>query len=212
MALISILTTEEKKRFESPPVFSSQERKRYFRFPAEVVRIAEELRTPTTKVCFLTTYGYFKATNKFFHKQFLLTDLEFVARKLNIAQTRINLSEYQTKAYREHKTKILDLIGATKFDKQAKRLIEKEIFVMVRSQLRPKHVLQQVVDILLRNKIEIPGYFTLVASISKNMLVYKKELGEIIEKQLTAENRLLLDTLLEKNRQPTRMTNLSGTN
>ena len=69
---------------------------------------------------------------------------------------------------------------------------------MVRSQLRPKHVLQQVVDILLRNKIEIPSYFTLVASISKSMLVYKKELGEIIEKQLTAENRLLLDTLLER--------------
>ena len=198
MALISILTTEEKKRFESPPVFSSQERKRYFRFPAGVVRIAEELRTPTTKVCFLTTYGYFKATNKFFNKQFLLTDLAFVARKMNIPENNITLVEYQTKAYREHKTKILDLIGATKFDKQAKRLIEKEIVVMVRSQLRPKHVLQQVVDILLRNKIEIPSYFTLVASISKSMLVYKKELGEIIEKQLTAENRLLLDTLLER--------------
>jgi Domain of unknown function (DUF4158) len=68
MALISILTREEKKRFESPPVFSSQERKSYFRFPAGVVKIAEELRTPTTKVCFLTAYGYFKATNRFYNK------------------------------------------------------------------------------------------------------------------------------------------------
>jgi Domain of unknown function (DUF4158) len=84
MALISILTTEEKKRFETPPVLSSQERKRYFRFPSGVLKIAEELRTPTTKVCFLITYGYFNATNKFFNKQFFLTDLEFVSRKLNL--------------------------------------------------------------------------------------------------------------------------------
>jgi hypothetical protein len=198
MALISILTNEEKKRFESPPVFSSQERKRHFRFPAGVLKIAEELRTPTTKVCFLTSYGYFSATNKFYNKQFLLTDLEFVARKLNIPENSINLSEYQTKAYRDHKVRILDLIGATRFEMQAKKLVEKEIFVMVRSQLRPKHILQQVVDILLRNKIEIPGYFTLAEIIGKSMLVYKKELGEIIEKQLTPENRLLLDTLLER--------------
>jgi Domain of unknown function (DUF4158) len=126
MALISILTTEEKKRFESPPVFSSQERKRYFRFPAGVLKIAEELRTPTTKVCFLTAYGYFSATNKFYNKQFNLTDLDFIARKLNIPENSINLSEYQTKAYREHKAKILDLIGATKFDREARKLIEKE--------------------------------------------------------------------------------------
>ncbi len=198
MALISILTTEEKKRFETPPVFSSQERKRYFRFPSEVIKIAEELRTPTTKVCFLTTYGYFKATNKFFNKQFLLTDLEFVARNQNISESSIKLSEYQTRVYHEHKAKILELLGATKFDQTGRTLIEKEIFVMVRSQLRPKHILQQIVDILLRNKIEIPSYFTLVESISKSMLLYKKELGEIIEKQLTPENKLLLDTLLEK--------------
>ena len=69
---------------------------------------------------------------------------------------------------------------------------------MVRSQLRPKHILQQVVDILLRNKIEIPGYFTLAEIIGKGMLIYKKELGEIIKKQLTKENRLLLDSLLER--------------
>jgi hypothetical protein len=69
---------------------------------------------------------------------------------------------------------------------------------MVRSQLRPKHILQQVVDILLRNKIEILGYFTLAEIISKSMLIYKKELGEIIKKQLTKENRPLLDSLLER--------------
>ena len=156
MALISILTIEDKKRFEKPPVFSSQERKRYFCFPSGVLKVAEELRTSTTKVCFLTSYGYFSATNKFYNKQFLFTDLEFVARRLNIPENSIHLSEYQTKTYREHKDKILELLGATKFDEDAKRLIEKEIMVMVRSQLRPKHILQQVFNILLRNKTEIP--------------------------------------------------------
>ena len=198
MALISILTTEEKKRFETPPVFSSQERKRYFRFPAEIIRIAEELRTPTTKVCFLAIYGYFKASNKFYNKQFHVNDLEYIARRQNVPENSIAISEYQTRVYHEHKARILSFIGAAKFDSEARKLIEKEIAIMVRSQLRPKHIFQQIIDILLRNKIEIPGYFTLAEIINKSMIEYKRELEEIIEKQLTPENKLLLDTLLER--------------
>ena len=198
MALISILTTEEKKRFESPPVFSSHERKRYFRFPTEIIKVAEELRTPTTKVCFLAAYGYFKANNKFYNKQFHVIDLGYIARILNIPEDNINTSEYQTRVHHEHKAKILSLVGATKFDRTARKLIKKEIAIMVRSQLRPKYIFQQILDILLRNKIEIPGYYALAEIINKSMLEYKKELSEIIEKQLTPENRLLLDSLLER--------------
>ena len=69
MALITILSTEEKKTFDSPPEFNSVERRKYLGyFPADIAKLSDDLRTPTTKVCFLTAYGYFKATNKFFNK------------------------------------------------------------------------------------------------------------------------------------------------
>jgi hypothetical protein len=40
------LNTVEREAFESPPVFNSVQRKQYFDFPAELRRLAGELRAP----------------------------------------------------------------------------------------------------------------------------------------------------------------------
>ena len=69
---------------------------------------------------------------------------------------------------------------------------------MVRSQLKPRHIFQQVLDILLRNGIEVPSYHSLVEVIGSCMADYKKDLVTIIEQNLTQENKELLDNLFEK--------------
>src|SRR4051794_17985518 len=69
MSVVTILSAKERKVFDGPPVFTSKERKRWFAFPRSALKEAEMLRTPTTKVCFLTTYGYFRGCNKFFNRQ-----------------------------------------------------------------------------------------------------------------------------------------------
>src|ERR1700761_2946058 len=149
MSIVTILNAKEKQIFESPPVFGGKERKRCFTFPARVLKAAEELRTPTTKVCFLTTYGYFKVTNKFFNRQFHEKDIAFVASKLRVPLEAIDLGSYKKDTYQDHKTKILELCGIKKFDDAARKLIAKEVAVMVRSQLKPRHIFQQVLDNLL---------------------------------------------------------------
>src|SRR4051794_36961687 len=198
MSVVTILSAKERKVFDGPPVFTSKERKRWFAFPRSALKEAEMLRTPTTKVCFLTTYGYFRGCNKFFNRQFHAQDIAYVAKRLGFSPAAIDLAWYQKDVYQDHKTRILDLCGIREFDETAERLIEKEIAVMVRSQLKPKHIFHQVLDILLRNGIEVPGYFSLAEIIGKVMAGYKAELTKIIEQNLSAENRQLLDTLFEK--------------
>ena len=48
--------------------------------------------------------------------------------------------EYQKDVYQDHKTRILALCGMRKFEAASRLLIEKEIAVMTRSQLKPKHI------------------------------------------------------------------------
>jgi hypothetical protein len=75
MARMKIFNTLEEEAFESPPVFNSAERKQFFSLPLMLKDAMEDLRTPTNKVCFLATAGYFKARRKFFARQFQQADM-----------------------------------------------------------------------------------------------------------------------------------------
>lgn len=68
MPRISILNADEKAAFESPPIFNSAERKRYFDVPPHVEAILESLRTLANQACFLLMLGYFKTTKQFYRR------------------------------------------------------------------------------------------------------------------------------------------------
>jgi len=55
-----ILNALEEESFETPPVFTNVERKKFFDFPLTILDTSESLRTPTNKACFLVMAGYFK--------------------------------------------------------------------------------------------------------------------------------------------------------
>jgi hypothetical protein len=84
MARMKIFNTLEEEAFESPPVFNSAERKRFFSLPLLLEDSMVNLRTPINKVCFLVVAGYFKARRKFFARQFHQTDIEYVARQIGV--------------------------------------------------------------------------------------------------------------------------------
>jgi TnpA family transposase len=195
---MKILSTPEKESFENPPIFNSAERKRFFSFPSEIEQIADTLRTPTNKVCFLVMWGYFKATRKFFSRNFHQKDIQFVAGRLGLPTNQIKLADYDKVSYLRHKKIILDCFGFKEFDKEAERAVSKEINAMVRSQLRPRLMMLKVLEILKRNKVELPSYNLLTNLIVTEINRHKRELTKIIESHLTPENRQLLDSLLEK--------------
>src|ERR1700722_14306260 len=66
MPRMNILNTVEREAFNSPPVFSSFQRKQYFDFPSKLRRFAAGLRNPAYQLGFLLSTGYFKAARRFF--------------------------------------------------------------------------------------------------------------------------------------------------
>ncbi len=60
MARISVLSQQEAKAFDEPPIFDSIDRKRFFDMTVILQDTLDKLRTPSNRVLFLVSYAYFK--------------------------------------------------------------------------------------------------------------------------------------------------------
>lgn len=198
MVKMKIFNTSEQNAFESPPIFNSAERKKFFIQHLVFKELIENLRTPTNKTCFLVTAGYFKARNRFFSRQFYTKDLEFVALKIGVNISEVQLNDYDRATYHRHQVIILNHFGFSPFDSQAKDFIELEISKMVRVQFRSKLILLEIIQILSRKKIVIPSYNVLSKLIIKSINTHQFELNQIVKSNLTETQKEKLDDLLEK--------------
>ena len=198
MPRMNILNTSELERFQSPPIFNSDAQKRYFDFPEGIQAIIDNLRTPTNQVCFLISFGYFRASKKFFPGRFHSKDIEYVANKLGIKLEEVSIKSYGKQTWLRHQTLILDCLGFGAFDEQAQQLVIEQIQSLVRSQTRAKRIFQHIVDFLIQKKIEIPSYHLLSYLILGETNKHKQELTQVVEQQLTTKVRELLDRLLDK--------------
>jgi len=77
MARMKIFNVAEQNVFESPPVFNSVERRKFLTLPMMFNELMESLKTPTNKIFFIVTAGYFKAQHRFFARQFHQTDIQY---------------------------------------------------------------------------------------------------------------------------------------
>jgi hypothetical protein len=136
MARMKIFSASEEEAFESPPVFNSAERKRFFSLPAALSESAVALRTPTNRVRFLLAAGYFKARHKFFNRQYHAADIDFVAAQLGISAEDVNVAAHYKGTYARHQRLILDYFGYGPFDEVAKARIAEEIARLVAVQAR----------------------------------------------------------------------------
>ena len=198
MARMKIFNTLEEEAFESPPVFNSAERKRFFSLPLLLEDSMVNLRTPINKVCFLVVAGYFKARRKFFARQFHQTDIEYVARQIGVDPSEVFIKSYSKETYARHQRAILSYFGYSPFDEAAKTIITNEIAALIRVQFRPKLVLLEIIQVLTIKKIAIPSYNVLADLIVAALNNHQRTLNKIIETCLTENQRTNLDTLLEK--------------
>jgi hypothetical protein len=199
MARMKILTSHEEAEFELPPKFNSVERKRFFSVSTAFQELLESPRTtPTNKVCFLVTLGYFKARRKFFARQFIQTDIEFVAHQVGINVLEISIENYSKETYTRHQRLILQCLGYQAFDEMARAFTCTEVQALVRVQHRPKLIFLEVVQILTRKKITLPTYNLLADLIVEAINQHLQTLGDAVEKSLTKSQCEKLDGLLEK--------------
>jgi hypothetical protein len=195
---MKILNSVEQEAFENPPIFNSADRKKFFDIPLGINQIIKALRTPTNKFYFLLSFGYFRATRRFFIRKFHQRDIAFVAARLELDLRKITVNTYEEPAYRRHKKIILDYYGFREFDETAKLAVKREIHSMIRSQSKPKLIFLRVIEILGSQKIEIPTYNALSSLIIEEMKQHKQELTGVIEGALSNETRQMLDALFEK--------------
>jgi hypothetical protein len=197
MPRMNVLNSVERESFDSPPVFNSLQRKQYFDFPTKLRRVAESLRNSTHRLGFLLSAGYFKATKRFFSpRAFHPRDVEYVARQL-VPVARIGgFADYHPRTQQRHQSTIRAFYGFRVFDHEGSRLLLKEIASMVHSQVKPKVMFWRCVDILVRERIEVPGYTRLTKLILGAISRRNQELTSIIEHTLTQDVRALLESLL----------------
>jgi hypothetical protein len=159
MPRMNILNTVEREAFNSPPVFSSFQRKQYFDFPSKLRRFAAGLRNPAYQLGFLLSAGYFKAARRFFSPgSFHPRDIEYVARQLEPGAPTVDFAQYHPRARQRHQHTIRTFYGFRACDSAASRLLLKEIAGLVRSQVKPKVIFWRCIDVLVREKIEVPSY------------------------------------------------------
>jgi Domain of unknown function (DUF4158)/Resolvase, N terminal domain/Tn3 transposase DDE domain len=198
MARMKIFNTLEEEAFESPPVFNSAERKQFFSLPLKLKSLMADLRTPTNKVCFLAAAGYFKARRKFFAQQFHLADIEYIARQIGENPADVHTETYSKFARARHQRVILSHFGCAPFDAAATTATTNEIATLVHVQFRPKQVLLEIIQILTRQKIEIPSYNVLADLIVTAINRHRRALSDIVAASLSEKQRAMLDALLEK--------------
>src|SRR5262249_31085596 len=139
MPRMQILSTVEHDAFESPPVFTSAQRRHHFAFTPEVEQLALSLRTPTNQLGFFVSWGYFTATKRFCSPSaFRAADVEYVAKRLGLSLDAVDLTTYDKQSVARHQEIILQQLGFRVFDHSAQSWLEHEITGMVRTQLKPR--------------------------------------------------------------------------
>jgi TnpA family transposase len=93
---------------------------------------------------------------------------------------------------------ILSHFGCTPFNAVAASFTANEIAPLVRVQFRVKQVLLEIIQVLTRQKIEIPTYNVLADLIVSAVNEHRRELGDIVAASLSEKQRAALDAFLEK--------------
>lgn len=120
MARMRIVTPAEQAAFDTPPVFTHRERQKCFASPTSLGNVLATLRTPVNQVGFLVMLGYFRATKRFFTRQFHDTDVHYVARLLDVDAASIELGTYEKSVQSRRRHSILEYLGFRAFDEHAR--------------------------------------------------------------------------------------------
>lgn len=194
---LKILSSKDIQQFDSPPMFSGEERKRFFILLHWEKEILETLRSPSSQVGFILRNGYFRASNKFFiAHQFHSKDIEFVCNRLGVEENQLQW-ENSERTLRRHKTIILHYYGFCKFDDNINATLWSEAFKLCEKQIKPRLIFLSLMDFLRNKKIEVPRYSKLAEIISNSLKNFEQSLFSKIDQHLSVAEKILLDQLLE---------------
>lgn len=197
MTQLVFLSPTEKRKFDSPPVLTKDQRPAYFVVSDNIKRTLSQLRSNTHKVGFLLQLGYFKSAGKFFAPgQFRRRDVNYVKQLLGITDD-VHFNHYDSSRLARHRVRILQLLEWQSFNDTRASLVAEHVQMLAQQQLKPDRVFVATVDFCWKHRIEIPTYHQLSNVITNSFNIVETKLLADIEQRLQTIERQGLDLLLD---------------
>ncbi len=209
MPLIKILQPTEIKAYDSPPIFTGNERKAAFHIPLSVKEMLNSVQSPTNKVGLVLQYGYFKVNKRFYSsRKFHVKDIEFVARSLQIPIEDVKFPDkYFRNKSAEHQSQLITLFGFTPFSDNSRDLLFAETIRLSKSHLNPRIMFGQLVEFLAEKRITGVPYYVIQEQITDAINQSESGLVESLSALLSDSNKELLDSFTEESEQGSEISN-----
>jgi hypothetical protein len=171
---LQILSPEEYDLLWGFPRFSQTDRDLFFTLTAREREILEQRRSVRTKIHFLLHLGYFRARQRFFRFELAAVrdDVDYLCRRYfdNQAVADLTVSDHTRK---RHVEAILGLFRYRLCALDERLLLEVHARQAARISSRPVYVLRELVDLLRRERVVLPGY-TILQNIVRAALVFER--------------------------------------
>lgn len=193
------LSAEARRRFDHPPTLSGEQRQIFLQAPVWAMEYVKGLLTPSNKVGFILQVGYFRIVSRFFvSSRFHQSDVDFVVDRISVDVNAVNMGDYHGNTFRRHQDDILSYFGFAPFTKYSGEALLQEAERLAHVQTRPHLIFGGMVGFLQEHHIGIPTYQAIRTILEKALDNFERDLESILSRNLTEEDILLLDKLLQE--------------
>ncbi len=152
-----------------------------------------------------------KPQTTFFHPNIFTQGILYISQQAGLSSENFSHQAYTKTTRLRHEHFILEFYGFKRFDQPATEMITQEISNMARSELKPKLIFWQCIELMIRKKLQIPNYSLLTGLILFVLNQRKRDLELLIKEVLTSETKSLLDDLFIQNPHEDNQSTLSKT-
>lgn len=186
MPRMAILSPVERDEFDAPPIFTMAQQHQYFEPPLMVLHHLKRLKTPTNQVGFLISYGYFRATWKFFPvSQFRQADIQYVARTLGWSTHHVSLTSYAPETQSRHRHAIRTLFEFRLWNRQILKQLEQEALSLAQLYWDPRQIFLHLVKWLVAARVQVPCSDTLSRRVAKALTAHRRSMAQQLQPHLT---------------------------
>ena len=197
MPSLTVLNPKEAKRFDLPPLFTTQERLVNFQLPPQLKRTVSHMKEGVSKVCFVLQYGYFKTNARFYSPaKFRKREIRYVCHLLGCETVDIN--DYNSTTNSRHRQRILNAKGWESFSESHRPLLSSYAEKQASNQLDSRKLFMALVDLCWEQQITVPGYETLATILTEAFNVSEKSVLGSLSNVLNDDYRSSLDGLLDQ--------------
>ena len=194
---LQILSPEEYELLWGFPHFTQSDRDLFFTLTAPEREAQERCRSIRTRIHFLLLLGYFRARQRFFRFELpaVRDDVDYLRRRYfdNKAIVDLTVSDHTRK---RHVETILGLFRYRQCALDERIMLEAHARQAARISSRPVYVLRELVDLLRRERVVLPGYTILQELVRGALAFERKRLAGALEGLIDAEDARSLDRLL----------------